>query len=170
MKSTLLSLRSIKTSFSQAVLILCCVALFAPAVVRAETWSGIEPLKSTRADVERSLAKSGQPTSGPGGSVRYKVPGGTVTIYFVDPKFVATKKLDPSVEGTVLEIVLQHDNSNDTPQTLGLADKKDFEKEDTQVGTIYRNLKDGIVYTFVQGKLKTTRYTASQEQLAKARK
>jgi hypothetical protein len=168
MKRTLVSLKTAKLSL--AVLILSMVALLVPATVRAETWSGIEPLKSTRADVERALARSGQPTSGPGGAVRYKVSGGTVTIYFVDPKFVATKKLDPSLEGTVLEIVLQHDNSNDTPQSLGLAEKKDFEKEDTPVGTIYRNLKDGVVYTFLQGKLKTTRYTASQEQLAKARK
>jgi hypothetical protein len=37
-------------------------------------------------------------------------------------------------------------------------------------GMIYRNLKDGIVYTFIGGRLRTTRYTPSNDQLARARK
>ena len=32
------------------------------------------------------------------------------------------------------------------------------------------NMKDGIFYTFVGGKLKTTRYAASTEQIVRAQK
>jgi hypothetical protein len=146
---------------------LLCVAFVVCSVSAfAEGWSGIEPLKSNRDDVERVL---GKPTStGPDGSMTFKVSGGTVTIYFVDSKFVTVKKLDPKLEGTVLQIVLQHDKSSDTPQSLGLGAK--FEHDAGKGADVYRNLHDGISYTFVNGQLKTTRYMVTTDQLAKARK
>jgi hypothetical protein len=137
--------------------------------VSAASWSGIEPFKSTRTDVEKAL---GQPIgdSGADGGLRFKVSGGTVTVYFVGPRLIQTKKLQPKLEGTVLEVILQHDNSSDTPESLGLKDKKDFERDAGTGGEIYVNLKDGISYTFLDGKLKTTRYMPSNEQFSKARK
>jgi hypothetical protein len=134
----------------------------------AGSWSGIEPLKSRRADVERIL---GNPTrENPAGPLTFKVAGGTVSVSFVDGKFVQTKKLRPEVEGTVLQIILQHENSSDTPESLNLAKNRDFERDETREALIYRNLKDGIVYTFLNGKLRTTRYTFSENQISRARR
>jgi hypothetical protein len=45
-----------------------------------------------------------------------------------------------------------------------------FVRQDTQGGSIFRNQRDGIVYTFFNGKLKTTRYTPTATQLGRARK
>jgi hypothetical protein len=53
---------------------------------------------------------------------------------------------------------------------MRLVDNKNFEREDRQGGTVFRNLKDGIAYTFFNGRLKTTRYSASATQLGRARK
>ena len=137
----------------------------------AMDWNGIEPLKSRRADVERIL---GQPITGqPGqqdGTLHFKVMGGKVTVAFVNARFVETKKLSPELEGTVLQIVLQHENSSETPDSMRLVGNSNFEREESQGVTIFRNLKDGIAYTFFQGKLKTTRYSPSSRQLGKARK
>ncbi|HEX8920309.1 MAG TPA: hypothetical protein VF766_02455 [Pyrinomonadaceae bacterium] len=133
----------------------------------AMDWNGIEPLKSRRADVERIL---GQPIAGQDGTLHFKVMGGKVTVSFVNARFVATKKLSPEVEGTVLQIVLQHESSSETPESMGLVGNSNFEREDTQGGTLFRNLKDGIAYTFFQGRLKTTRYSPSSKQLGKVRK
>ena len=93
-----------------------------------------------------------------------------VTVAFVTARFVANKKLSRDLEGTVLQIILQHDNSNDTPESLGLKDKRGFEREERQGATVYSNMKEGIIYTFYGGKLKTTRYTPSSEQLGRARR
>jgi hypothetical protein len=151
------------------LLLLSLLLLSLTASASAASWSGIEPLKSTRADVEKALGKPiGEP--GPNGELKFKVAGGTVDIYFTDKHFVEVKKLDPKFEGTVLEIVLKHDSSSDTPDSLGLTTKKDFEHEKKDNVDVYRNLAEGISYTFIDGKLKTTRYAASTEQLAKARK
>ena len=140
-------------------------------VASAATWNNIEPLKSRRADVERALGRPLRDQPGEEGTLQFKVMGGTVTVAFVTARFVANKKLSPSIEGTVLQIILQHDNSSDTPESLGLTDKRGFEREERKGGAIiYSNLKEGIVYTFFNGKLKTTRYTPSVEQLGKARK
>lgn len=136
----------------------------------ATAWNSIEPLKSRRADVERVLGQPLREMVGEEGTLRFKVNGGTVTVAFVTARFVANKKLSPEVEGTVLQIVLQHDNSNDSPESLGLHDKRGFEREERGGTTVYRNLREGIVYTFVGGKLKTTRYTPSAEQLGRARR
>ncbi len=151
------------------LLLLSVLLLSLTAIASAASWSGIEPLKSTRADVEKILGKPiGEP--GPNGELQFKVAGGTVDIYFTGAHFVEVKKLHPKFEGTVLEIVLKHDSSSDTPDSLDLTKKKDFEHEKKDNVDVYRNLGEGISYTFIDGKLRTTRYTASTEQLSKARK
>ena len=134
----------------------------------AGSWSGIEPLKSRRADVVRIL---GEPThESKSGALSFKVAGGTVLIVFVDAKFVTSKKLHPQTEGTVLQIVLQHDKSSDTPESMNLLKNRDFVRVEDQGVVVFRNLKAGIVYSFVGGKLKTTRYTFSEAQITHARK
>jgi hypothetical protein len=150
------------------ICLLALICLSANTVFGTE-WSGIDPLKSTRADVEKIL---GTPMTGPtqDGSLRFKVAGGVVTVFFVSARFVETKKLDPKLEGTVLEVVLQHDQSSDTPESLGLMGKKSFAPETVGNTTVYRDLTDGVSYTFVDGKLRTTRFTASTDRLARARK
>ena len=157
---------------AQAVFVAACTALlmFAQSA-GATSWNGIEPLKSRRADVERTLGRPLRDMAGEAGTLQFKVAGGTVTVAFVGARFIAHKKLSPELEGTVLQIILQHENSNDTPESLGLPGKRGFEREDRQGGAvIYSNLKDGTIYSFYNGKLKTTRYTPSSEQLGRARK
>lgn len=138
--------------------------------VTAASWSGIEPLKSRRADVERILGKSiGGDKPGNNGTLRFAVAGGTVTVAFIDARFVTAKKLQPGLEGTVRQIVLQSANSSDTPESLNIASNSKFERQDGANNiTIYRNLKDGIAYTFYNGKLKDTYFTPSQDEWAKA--
>jgi hypothetical protein len=136
--------------------------------LRAGSWNGIEPFKSRRADVIKIL---GEPISDSGdGMLRFKVMGGSVQVSFVDAKFVASKKLSPSVEGTVLQIVLQHERSTETPESMKLSQNKLFTREENDPSVVYRNLKDGIIYTFFQGTLKTTRYSFSDDQLSRARR
>jgi hypothetical protein len=143
---------------------LAAVLLVASAA-RAATWKGLEPFVSKRGDVERVL---GAPTSDKyldSGTLQFNVSGGAVTVFFVTPKFVAAKKLSPALEGTVLQIVLQHSAAADTPETLNVAGNSAYEhKRDGQVD-VYIDPKEGVAYTFVGGKLKTTRYTYSSEQL-----
>jgi len=136
----------------------------------ATAWNNIEPLKSRRADVERALGRPLRDQPGEEGTLQFKVMGGTVTIAFVSARFVANKKLSRDLEGTVLQIILQHDNSNDTPESLDLPGKRGFEREERQGALIYSNQREGIIYTFYGGKLKTTRYTPSSEQLGRARR
>ncbi len=140
-------------------------------IARAATWNNIEPLKSTRADVERTLGKPiAEDAAGAAEAVRFRVAGGTVVVAFVDKKFVENKKLDAQLEGTVLQIILQHENSNDTPATLKLEDNSNFTKQAKDSTVVYLNVKDGIYYTFVGGKLRTTRYSPTSEQLKNAQK
>lgn len=141
-----------------------------PQRTPAASWSGIQPLKSHRADVERVLGKPVNQGPGDEGTLHFSVAGGTVTVSFVSAKFVANKKLRPELEGTVLQIVLQHEHSSDTPDSMSLTKNRDFDPQDERDISIYRNLKDGVVYTFIGGKLKTSRYSASAEQLVRARK
>ena len=152
-----------------ALAVFAALLVFAQ-VASATTWNNIEPLKSRRADVERALGRPLREQPGGEGTLQFKVMGGTVTVAFVTARFVANKKLSRDVEGTVLQIILQHDNSNDTPESLGLPGKRGFEHEERQGATIYSNLKEGIIYTFYGGKLKTTRYMPSAEQLGLARR
>ncbi|HEV2799744.1 MAG TPA: hypothetical protein VGW12_04560 [Pyrinomonadaceae bacterium] len=130
----------------------------------AAEWHGLTPLKSRRVDVEREL---GKPLSSDtaSGALNFKVAGGIVTVTFVTAKFAQTKKLSPEAEGTVLLIVLQHENSSDTPESVGLVNKSGFTREEKGPMVVYTNQKDGITYTFFNGRLKTTRYAPSTDQL-----
>ena len=136
--------------------------------VRAASWQGIEPFKSRRDDVVQVL---GKPISeSPDGALRFAVAGGTALVGFVSEKFVTTKKLRPELAGTVLEIVLQHEHSSDTPESMKLLQNREFARDEVQNASIYRSNKMGIVYTFLDGRLRTTRYTFSEAQLARARR
>jgi hypothetical protein len=135
---------------------------------RAGSWNGIEPFKSRRADVIKIL---GEPIAeSPEGVLRFPVMGGSVQVSFVAQKFVVTKKLQPELEGTVLQIVLQHDRSTETPESMKLMENRAFTRDDSQSSIIFRNMKEGIVYTFFQGTLRSTRYTFTDGQLTKARR
>jgi hypothetical protein len=156
-----------------AHVILFAVALAVVAgvgqVAHAANWNSIEPLKSRRADVERELGKPTEEKAGETGTLHFKVAGGMVTVSFVNTRFVANKKLSPELEGTVLQVVLQHEHASDTPDSLGLTKNSDFEREQKNNITHYRDQKHGIAYTFVDGKLKTTWYSPAPEQLLRAR-
>src|SRR5207247_4222435 len=108
-------------------------------------WNGIEPFKSRRADVVQIL---GQPVSESSeGALRFTVSGGSVQVSFVDQKFVTTKKLRPELAGTVLEIVLQHEHSSDTPESLNLPKNRDYVRDDVRYISTFRSIKNGVVYT-----------------------
>ena len=142
--------------------------IFSSAPARAAAWNGIEPLKSRRDEVIKIL---GAPVGeSPEGVMRFNVMGGSVQISFVNDKFVNTKKLKPELAGTVLEIVLLHERSSDTPETLKLLNNHAFTHDETRTSKIFRNIKEGIIYTFVDGMLRSTRYTFADDQLAKARR
>lgn len=132
--------------------------------VRAAAWNSIEPLKSRRADVEKTLGQPLNDKLDEAGELHFKVAGGTVTVAFVSAKFVADKKLPSAYEGTVLQIILQHDAALDTPEMLKVLSNPNFDKIADKDVVIYRNNKEGIAYTFVKNQLKTTRYfyTAAQ--------
>ncbi|HEY1404821.1 MAG TPA: hypothetical protein VGB05_11880 [Pyrinomonadaceae bacterium] len=138
--------------------------------IRAAEWHGLEPLKSRRVDVERELGQPIRQEMSATNSLNFKVAGGLVTVTFVDAKFIQTKKLSPDVEGTVLLIVLRHENSSDTPESLALANKSNFTREEKADMTVFYNQKDGITYTFINGRLKTTRYAPATEQLLRAQR
>jgi hypothetical protein len=148
------------------VTVFVCVGL--ATEVRAAAWNGIEPLKTRRDEVLKIL---GQPISeSADGVLRFSVSGGSVQISFVDKKFVTTKKLMPELEGTVLQIVLQHEHSSDTAESMNLLKNRDYIRDDMRNISTFRNPKDGLVYTFIDGSLKTTRYTFADSQLGKARR
>jgi hypothetical protein len=142
-------------------------AFLIAANASAASWNGIEPFKSTKADVLKIL---GEPIgASPDGVLRFPVMGGSAQVSFVNEKFVTAKKLKPQLVGTVLEIVLQHDRSSDTPESMNLLKNSAFTRDETQTSTIFRNMKQGLIYTF-QDTLKSTRYTFADEQLTKARR
>ncbi|HEV7860420.1 MAG TPA: hypothetical protein VGO91_17515 [Pyrinomonadaceae bacterium] len=170
MKNRLLSGCHVRRVMGRLVIAVALVSILSQAAWAA-SWNNIEPLKSRRADVERILGRpinTEQP--GTSGTLRFKVMGGIVTITFVTARFIANKKLYPELEGSVLEIVLQHEHSTDTPESMGLTKNSDFKRQDAQGGSIFLNQKEGITYTFVGGQLKTTRYSPAAQQLAHARK
>jgi len=136
--------------------------------VNAAPWNGIEPLKTRRDDV---IKKLGTPAGeSPEGVLRFNVMGGSVQIRFVNEGFVKAKKLRPDLVGTVLEVVLQHEHSSDTAESLKLAENHSFVKNESKGTIIFSNLKEGLIYTFIDGSLRTTRYTFADEQLTKARR
>src|SRR3982751_1723328 len=112
-------------------------ALFCSSPTKAAPWGDIEPLKSRRADVERLLGKPLRDQPGSNGTLHFKVAGGTVTVVFIDARFVATKKLFPELEGTVRQIVLQHENASETPESLNIARNSDFERQEGQSTVVY---------------------------------
>jgi hypothetical protein len=135
---------------------------------RAASWQGIEPFKTRRADVLQIL---GKPISqSPEGVLRFSVSGGSVQVSFADEKFVNAKRLRPELAGTVLEIVLQHEHSSETTESMNLTKNHSFVRDEVRNVAIFRNIKDGIVYTFIDGRLKTTRYTFADSQLTRARR
>lgn len=138
--------------------------------VSAATWKGLEPFVSKRADVEAALGEPIQDRLAQDGALKFNIPDGTVTVFFVTPKFVAAKKLSPALEGTVLQIVLQHDRAAETPESLNLVKNSAFKREARAGTAVFKNEKGGIVYTFVDSRLKTTRYTYSSDQLARMQK
>jgi len=101
--------------------------------------------------------------------LRFTVSCGSAPVSFGDQKFVTTKQLRPELAGTVLEIVLQHAHSSDTPESLNLPKNRDFVRDDVRNISTFRSIKNGIVYTFIDGKLKTTRYTFSDREMGRAR-
>jgi hypothetical protein len=142
--------------------------LVGSATVHAAPWNGIEPLKTRRDEV---IKKLGTPVGeSPDGVLRFNVMGGSVQVSFVNARFVAAKRLKPDLAGTVLEIVLQHEKSSDTPESLKLAENRSFVRDESKATTIFRNMKEGLIYTFFDGILKTTRYTFADDQLSKARR
>jgi hypothetical protein len=147
------------------------LALFALAFANtadAGSWHGIEPLKTRRAEVLKILGTPVSETAN--GPLSFKVMGGTVTVFFVDQNLVRAKRLREDVAGTVLQIVLQHENSSDTAESLGLLKNKSYTRDSAKEAVIFRNLKEGIVYTLINDKLKTTRYTFSEDQISHARR
>ena len=153
---------------SHLSLIVLFVLILSSSSVRAAAWNGIEPLKTRRDDV---IKKLGAPVGeSPEGVLRFQVMGGSVQVSFVNDRFVKAKRLRPDLEGTVLLIVLEHEHSSDTPETLKLTDNHSFVKDESKATTIFRNLKEGLIYTFIGGSLRTTRYTFADEQLTKARR
>ena len=166
-------MRPIANSNLLRALMLTTSAVLALTLIGAQTafaasWNGIEPFKSTRAEVIKILGQPiGESTDG---VLRFSVMGGTVQVSFVSDNFMKAKKLRPELVGTVLEIVLQHENSSDTPVTMKLIDNKAFVRDETKTTTVFRNLKDGLLYTFMDDKLKSTRYTFADSQLSRARR
>ena len=166
-------MKLIPNSNRRWALMLATLGVLALTLIGAQTtvaasWNGLEPFKSTRGDVIKTL---GQPIGeSPDGVLRFNVMGGTVQVSFVSDNFMKAKKLRPALVGTVLEIVLQHENSSDTPVTMKLLDNKAFLRDETKTTTIFRNLKDGLVYTFMDDKLRSTRYTFADSQLSRARR
>ena len=148
------------------------VSAFALVVLAAQagwaaSWKGLEPFVSKRADVERVLGTPVADRMADEGTLRFNVAGGSVTVFFVTSKFVATKHLSPKLEGTVLQIVLSHDSASDTPQSLNLVKNKEYKLTSHDSVEVYMDEKEGISYTFVGGHLKTTRYAYSEQQLAR---
>ena len=137
------------------------------AVARAATWKGLEPFVSKRADVEKVLGAPVSDRFGEDGTLEFKVDGGKVTIFFVTPKFVASKRLPAHYEGTVLQIVLQHERAQDTPESMNLVTNKSFKREAQGSVEKYSDDKEGLFYTFVESRLKTTRYSYSMDRLAR---
>ena len=133
----------------------------------AASWKGLEPFVSKRADVERVLGAPKVDHMSEHGTLQFDVTGGAVTVFFVTPKFIAAKKLSPALEGTVLQIVLQHERATDTPESLNVVTNPAFKRQADKSVEVFTNEKDGLIYTFVDSRLKTTRYAYSTEQLAR---
>jgi hypothetical protein len=156
------------------ILVCACVVLFTVLYLAhsafAAVWNGIVPLKTSREEVGKILGAPIETPKEENAPLRFKVLGGTVTIAFVDEKFATKNKLPKEVVGKVRQIVLQHENSSATPESMGLDKKRDFVKNVNRKVMVYSNEKDGVMYTFIDGTLKTTYYVASAAQISKSDK
>ena len=162
--------RSFRRAQARAValsLAAALVVLLSAGMVRAATWKGLEPFVSKRADVERVLGAPASDRFAEDGTLEFNVSGGHVTVFFVTPKFVATKRLPAHYEGTVLQIVLQHERAQDTPESMNLVTNKSFKREAKGNVEKYSDDKEGLFYTFVESRLKTTRYAYSMDRLGR---
>ena len=73
---------------SRAIIVLCLGLIVSAGVSRAASWSGIEPLRSRRADVERALGAPVNEQPDNAGALVFRVAGGTVTVSFADARFI----------------------------------------------------------------------------------
>jgi hypothetical protein len=149
------------------VLAAAAFVILSSARTSAATWKGLEPFVSKRADVERVLGAPVSDRFAQDGTLEFDVSGGRVTVFFVTPKFAAAKRLPERYADTVLQIVLQHDRATDTPESMNLVKNKSFEYRHDKGVEVYLEPKEGVAYTFVDSRLKTTRYSYSSQQLAK---
>src|ERR1051325_4269084 len=143
------------------------LVLLSSSPARAATCKGLEPFVSKRADVERVLGAPVADRLAEDGTLEFNVAGGKVTVFFVTPKFVATKRLPERYTDTVLQIVLQHDRATDTPESMNLVTNKAFKHEAKGGVDKYTDEKEGLIYTFVESHLKTTRYSYSMDRLTR---
>ena len=154
-----------------AILCAASVVLLLPAgAPRAATWKGLEPFVSKRADVERVLGAPAADRYAQDWTLEFNVTGGRVTVFFVTPKFVETKKLPAHYVGTVLQIVLQHQSATDTPESMNLVKNSAYEHRFDKGVDVYLEPKEGLAYTFVDSRLKTTRYSYSSQTLARVQR
>jgi hypothetical protein len=134
------------------VTILCALAV---STAHAATWKGIEPLKSRRADVLRILGKPAAENPADA-SMRFATPEGSATVSLVTRDFAAQKGWSPELEGTVVQILLQHEGSKETPKSLRLDGNPRFDREVRGPSVFYRNRKEGIIRIFTNGRLATS--------------
>lgn len=127
---------------------------------QTNSWNGIIPLKSTRADVEKSLGK-------PRTSGGYLINGGFVSIEYSE-KLCENKKICECMigEDTVIKIEVYHHKElkfNDLDLNL----KKFKKKTDKHllVYDSYSNFKDGIVYVVFreENTVKSVTYLPSKQ-------
>jgi hypothetical protein len=166
MRNTVLS-RAHARNVALSLAALAAVLLTTAGAARAATWKGLEPFVSKRAEVELALGAPVADRYAEEGTLEFNVSGGRVTVFFVTPKFVATKRLPAHYEGTVLQIVLQHENAQDTPESMNLVTNKSFKREGRGGVEKFSDDKEGVFYTFVESRLKTTRYSYSMDRLAR---
>ena len=141
--------------------------LLSAGMARAATWKGLEPFVSNRGDVERVLGAPTVDRFSQDGTLEFNVAGGRVTVFFVTPKFIASKKLPAHYDGTVLQIVLQHERAQDTPESMNLVTNKSFKREAKGSVEKFSDEDEGLFYTFVESRLKTTRYSYSMDRLGR---
>jgi hypothetical protein len=133
------------------------LAVAAASTAVAASWKGIEPLKSRRADVVAALGKPASENASDA-SMRFSTPEGEATVFLVTRDFAALKGWNPTYEGTVVQIIVQHTNSKETPKSLGLEGPRRIDREVRGDSVFYRNRKEGIIHIFKGGRLVTTIY------------
>ena len=139
------------------IVVILAIAVVA-STVRAASWKGIDPLKTRRADVIRILGKPASENAADS-SMRFSTPEGVATVSFVTQDFGALKGWDPALVGTVVQILLQHENSKETAKSLGLEGNRKLDREVRGDLVFYRDRKEGIIRIFDKsGKLATTIY------------